>query len=1010
MSARVSSPVLVGRQREREHLRRALERAAGGEMVLVTVGGDPGIGKTRLVADMAGTAAGLGFRVLTGGCLDVGEGTLPFGPITEALRPFGTEPDEQWRSQVLGGSPALATLFPGLGLAPDAHGATGEGQVIEMVRGILDRLAARQPVLLVIEDAHWADTSTRHVLLYLVRNLRAPVCLAVTYRLEELQERYPLRLLLSELHRSSRCERIILDPLTCSELGELLGTILGHPAAGATTSEIMDRAEGNPFYAEELLAARDSATRLPGELRGLLLARVERLPGDARPVLGAIAAGTRLPHDLLAAVTTYEEERLSECLLAAVQHHVLVADADGASYGFRHALVREAVYDDMLPGERHRMHARLATILADRVQAVTAAPSAAELGQLAFHWYRARDWPRALLASVQAGLAAEAAAAPSSAERHYERALELWDDAPEAAADSTLDRGALLRRAAETAHLSGDYARGIALIGEALADVDADAEPLRASSLLEFLGYCRIAGPDSEGAAQAYAAAVDAARVGPVSPELARALTGMSLVQSGQGHYQDAIATAEEGRRVAVQVSVPAVQARALTVLGWSLCNLGRVAEGLAHLERAQLLASAEEDVPTLLWTRGQLAAGLLAAGRAAAAIDAASEVLDLARSLGAEAAYGTYSATPGIEAMILLGDWAAAQQLIGRLLDLEPPGGAAAFPRMASGLLRLWRGDVEPARADLAQALRDSEQSMVPEVVSVAHARLARVAAAEQRFDEARELVRAGLRLCAGSDGAAHLIRLAAAGVHAEAERAQAAAARHRGKEVASAVATARELISRARGAARAGTGELAVTSAEIATAEADWAWLRPGESDEVARWRDAVGRWDALCFPYPAAHARWRLSHALLSQSGSSAEASQELRSALAAADALGAKALTRQIRELGARARVDLEPVPSNEPPGARELTPPGSSRDLTARERQVLELLAEGLTNRRIAKSLFITEKTASVHVTHILAKLQVTNRSQAGAIARGHGKAPAEDTGNPAQRPFRTRQD
>jgi len=157
MSARVSSPVLVGRQRERDHLRRVLERAAGGEMVLVTVGGDPGIGKTRLVLDMAGTAAGLGFRVLTGGCLDVGEGTLPFGPIAEALRPLGTEADEQWRSQILGGSPALAALFPGLGLVPDAHGATGEGQVIEVVRGILDRLAARQPVLLVVEDAHWAD-------------------------------------------------------------------------------------------------------------------------------------------------------------------------------------------------------------------------------------------------------------------------------------------------------------------------------------------------------------------------------------------------------------------------------------------------------------------------------------------------------------------------------------------------------------------------------------------------------------------------------------------------------------------------------------------------------------------------------------------------------------------------------------------------------------------------------------------------------------------------------------
>jgi DNA-binding NarL/FixJ family response regulator len=186
------------------------------------------------------------------------------------------------------------------------------------------------------------------------------------------------------------------------------------------------------------------------------------------------------------------------------------------------------------------------------------------------------------------------------------------------------------------------------------------------------------------------------------------------------------------------------------------------------------------------------------------------------------------------------------------------------------------------------------------------------------------------------------------------------------------------------------------------MATAEADWARLRPGESDEVARWRDAVGRWDALCFPYPAAHARWRLSRALLSRSGSSAEASQELRSALAAADALGANALTRQIRELGARARVDLEPAPGNEPPGARKPATPATPAGLTARERQVLELLAEGLTNRRIATSLFITEKTVSVHVTHILEKLQVTNRSQAGAIARSHGKAPAQGEVNPGR--------
>ena len=478
----------------------------------------------------------------------------------------------------------------------------------------------------------------------------------------------------------------------------------------------------------------------------------------------------------------------------------------------------------------------------------------------------------------------------------------------------------------------------------------------------------------------------------------------MSLVQSGQGHYQDAIAIAEEGRRAAVQVSAPATEARALTVLGWSLCNLGRVAEGLAHLERAQRLASAEKDIPTLLWTRGQLAAGLLASGQAVAAIDAASDVLDLGRSLGAEAAYGPYSATPGIEAMILLGDWAAAQQLIGQVLNLEPPGGAAAFPRMASGLLRLWQGDTAAARADLAQALQDSEQAMVPEVASVAHTRLAHVAAAEQRFDEARELVRAGLRLCAGSDGAAHLIRLAAA---ACTPRRNACRPRLSGTAGRRSRPPSRPRASWSAGsAAPPGRGSMSWRSPALRLPPPKRTGLRcgPGESGEVARWRDAVGHWDALCFPYPAAHARWRLSHALLSRSGPSAEASQELRSALAAADALGAKALARQIRELGARARVDLEPAPSNGPPGAREPTTPGTPAGLSARERQVLELLAEGLTNRRIAKTLFITEKTVSAHVTHILEKLQVTNRSEAGAIARSHGKAPAEGEVTPANDP------
>jgi DNA-binding CsgD family transcriptional regulator/tetratricopeptide (TPR) repeat protein len=986
VGTRVSSPVLIGRQPERERLRGILSRAAAGETLMVTVGGDPGVGKTRLVRDMAAAAAALGFRVLAGACLDIGDGTLPFGPVVEALRPLTAEAGEQRRAGTIAASPALPALFPGLGPVPGGSGPAGEGQVFELLRELLDRLAGRQPVLLVVEDAHWADASTRRVLLYLTRNLGPRVCVVVTYRAEELHERYPLRLLLSELHRSSRCERIMLDPLTRAELGELIAAILGGPAAPAVVSEIMERAEGNPFYAEELLAVRDRAAGLPGGLRTVLLARIERLSREARPVLGAVAAGTRVPHDLLAAVTGLGEDRLNELLLAAVQQHVLTADADGESYAFRHALVREAVYGDMLPGERRQMHARIATVLAGRARAAPAAP-ASDLGELAYHWYRAGDRPRALLAAVRAGMAAQAAAAPGSAGQHYERALELWDEAPEAAADCPLDRAGLLRRAAETAHLSGDYARGAALAGEALAGLDAEAEPGRASTLLEFLGYCRIAGGDNDAAATAYSAA--AACAAPASPERARALAGMSLVQSMQGRYRDAIGTADEGRQIAVRAAARATEARALTVLGSSLCGLGRLTEGLSHLGRAQFLAGAEHDIPTLLWTSGQRAAGLLAAGRAAEAAGTAAEIMRLARGLGAEAAYAPYCATPGIEAMILLGDWPAAGQLIDRLLGLEPPPGTAAFTRLACGLLRLWQGDADSARTVITRALQDCRPAMVPEAASGGYARLAEVATAQLRFGEARQLVRTGLAECAGSDAPAHVIRLAAAGVHAEAERGQAAASRRRRDELSSAVTTARELIGLARRAAAVMGGELAVPGAELAAAEADWARLAGREEQgEVSRWRESVRRWDALCFRYPAAHARLHLGHALLATSGSSAEAGGELRAALDAADSLGAGALARQIRRLAARARVAVEPgpaaAPATGPPGT---VTPGARSGLTGRERQVLELLAAGLTNKNIARTLFISEKTVSVHVTHILAKLQVTNRSEAGALAR-----------------------
>src|SRR6266542_729496 len=309
---RVSCPVLVGRAAEVARLRAALERAAAGEPAVV-VAGEAGVGKTRLVAELLHDAADGGVVALTGGCLDVGDGVLAYAPLVEALRQLARvlEPGELER--VLGGARAeLARLVPELG-GPAAGGQAAvlaPARLFELLLGVLHRLAGRGPLLLVVEDLHWADQSTRDLLGFLVRNLRAGVALVLTYRSDELHRRHPLRPFLAELDRGGRAERLELGRLGRRELAELLAGILDEPVAPALVGEILARSEGNPFFAEELLAAHLEGTRLPSVLRDLVLARVEALSEMAQRVLQVAAvAGTRVDHELLAAVVGQDAEQ-----------------------------------------------------------------------------------------------------------------------------------------------------------------------------------------------------------------------------------------------------------------------------------------------------------------------------------------------------------------------------------------------------------------------------------------------------------------------------------------------------------------------------------------------------------------------------------------------------------------------------------------------------------------------------------------------------------------------------
>ncbi|HXQ54500.1 MAG TPA: AAA family ATPase, partial [Actinomycetes bacterium] len=374
VARRVSSPVLVGRDAEVAQLRAALELAAAGRPATVVVAGEAGVGKTRLVAELLGEAAGRGAVALTGGCLDVGEGVLAYAPLVEALRPLPsvTEPAELER--VLGGARAeLARLVPELGSPAEAGGTSASAplaptRLFELLLGVLHRLAETGPLLVVVEDLHWADQSTRDLLGFLVRNLRGGVALVLTYRSDELHRRHPLRPFLAELDRSGRAERLELGRLGRRDLAGLLTGILGEPAPPPLVGEVLARSEGNPFFAEELLAAHLDGTRLPSVLRELVLARVQALSEPAQRVLEVAAvAGTRVDHELLAAVVGQDAEELVWLLREAVGRHVLGVDEASGAYVFRHALVQEAIYDDLLPVQRGPLHAAYARALERRI-------------------------------------------------------------------------------------------------------------------------------------------------------------------------------------------------------------------------------------------------------------------------------------------------------------------------------------------------------------------------------------------------------------------------------------------------------------------------------------------------------------------------------------------------------------------------------------------------------------------------------------------------------------------
>jgi predicted ATPase len=473
MSGRLSSQVIAGRQGELAELRAAYDRAAGGRASAVLIGGEAGVGKTRLLAELASHAHDAGALVLLGRCADLRDADMPLLPIAEALAALGPLPanaSAELEDASRGRAPGVAVFMP----------------VLESLR----EAASSNPVLLAVDDVHWADRSTLDLLTFLLGRLRDErLILVLTFRSDELDRRTDLRDFIAEAGRRPVAERIELERLSRDELGAQLEGILEHAPDPRLVEAVFARSAGNPLFAEELVAAaaQEGTEGLPATLRDMLLARIGALDAPSQAVARAAAVGGgRVHHDLLAAAVDVAEPQLGEAIREAILHHVLVADADALA--FRHPLLQEAAYGEALPGERAHLHAAFARALERRPE-LAGGNAAIVAAEIAHHWWRAGDRPRALRAALDAGLEAERAHAPAEAALHLLRVIDLWDGLPEAERPPGVDRTDVLARAAEASAWSGSPQRAVALASAALALVDERAEPARAGRLHERRGY-----------------------------------------------------------------------------------------------------------------------------------------------------------------------------------------------------------------------------------------------------------------------------------------------------------------------------------------------------------------------------------------------------------------------------------------------------------------------------------------------------------------------------------------